>query len=225
MTYKLPVGSYTFLNTYLTCPYQAFRRYIVKDIVFVSTEKSEWGNTVHTAFELRLRGKKPLPDNMRQWEHFCVPMDKQDPLVEQWFGLTRNMRPTESQAKDVWFRGKVDCVLFNTQTYRQAIIWDWKTGRVWEDPFELQTSALFVKMTYPQIDTLYGYYVWLQEDRVGKPYDLINVGPVMEKVVSLMTEIEQRLLRGIEFEKKPNKLCAWCSVKDCEHNTNEDAGK
>ncbi len=50
---KLPVLSYTFLNTYDICPKQAFHRYVLKDIKFEGSDASRWGNTVHDAMDKR----------------------------------------------------------------------------------------------------------------------------------------------------------------------------
>ena len=51
------------------------RRYIVKDQPYVESPEMKWGNDVHSAFEYRVGSRKPLPDNMMQWEQFAAPFD------------------------------------------------------------------------------------------------------------------------------------------------------
>ena len=49
---KLPVASYSFLNTWAICPHQAARKYIVKDLPREpETPEMAWGNAVHEAME------------------------------------------------------------------------------------------------------------------------------------------------------------------------------
>ncbi|HSV26220.1 MAG TPA: hypothetical protein VLJ17_24750 [Xanthobacteraceae bacterium] len=227
MTYQLPIGSYSMLNTADICLWQMFRRYIVKDIPFVESKEVKHGNKTHTAFEHRLGSKKkPLPPDMQQWEKWCAPLDPYSPEVEQWFGLRRDGLPTASRNADCYFRGKVDCFIFDPKTFRSAMIFDWKTGKVREQPFELETSALFIKAKYPQLEKITGRYVWLKDDRMGQPYDLSNARSTWDTVHHKMTDIERRLMQGPQaFEKMPGPLCGWCSVFDCEHNTNPNRGE
>ncbi len=226
MPYKMPIASYSMLNTDKICGWQMYRRYIVKDIAFVETEEIKFGNRVHTAFEYRLSGKRQLPDDMRQWEHFCTPLDAHSPQVEQWFGLRSDGRATGSRDADVWFRGKVDTIIFDITTWKRAIIYDWKTSKKpWEDPFELEVSALLLKAKYPQLEKISGAYVWLTKNKLGEIYDLSDVSLFWNKVYRQTTEIERKLANGTEFEKTPGPLCGWCSVGDCEFNKNDKLEK
>src|SRR5438552_3436091 len=102
------IYSYTFLNVYdKICPYQAYRRYIVKDIKFVDSPAAQWGNTVHNAFELRVGGHKPLPVDMLQWEPFAVPFDGKNVQCELKLGLTETGHPVDFWAKNVRIRTKI----------------------------------------------------------------------------------------------------------------------
>lgn len=206
------VYTYSNLNTFKNvCPHQFFRRYVKKDIKFVESEAIKWGNEVHTAFEHRVVGGKPLPLPMQQWEHFAKPLDGRGARCEVKLGITREGKSCDYWAKDVWLRGKVDVVVANGDA---AIILDWKTGSSkFESSFELEVGALLLKAQHPALDRIAGRYVWLKEDRLGQDYDLSNTQVTFHNVHGIVSEIEQG-----GFVKRPSGLCGWCDVMDCEHN-------
>ena len=193
-----------------------FRRYIKKDQPYVETPEMKWGNDVHSAFEYRVRGKKPLPQKMQQWEPFAVPFDGQQAWVEQKLGITADGTPCDFWASNVWFRGKADLILVNGN---KAFLNDWKTGGSrFEDPFELETGAMLVRAHHPEIKKLFGTYTWLKENRVSQIYNLSDVSGTFREVHSRMAEIAEDRAANT-WEKKPSGLCGWCTVSDCEHWT------
>jgi hypothetical protein len=218
------VGIYSILNAYKNCPHQMARRYVIKDQPFIETPEMAWGNKVHSAMELRVGGKKPLPVDMQQWEQFCTPFDrvydtdKSAIAVELKLGVTWNMRPCDFWDKEVWFRGKIDVTLVNHKTDEMsAYIADWKTGgSKYEDPFELATNAVLLKAKHPGLTRICGSYIWLKENRVGELHDLSDVTKTWAEMKRLMGEIEEKKKSG-QWDKTKSGLCGWCSVRDCEH--------
>jgi len=209
------VGTYTILNTYKNCPHQMSRRYITKDLgAFVETPEMKFGNDVHSAFELRISTRKPLPVSMAQWEEFAKPFDPHEVLVEQKLGITREGKPTGFWDQDCWFRGKSDAVIIKGNT---AYVADFKTGgSKYEDPFELEVGAVLLQAKYPRVSTVKGNYIWLRENRSGAMHQLSDTNATFAKMKHLMDEIERDRARGW-FEKRKSGLCGYCSVADCEH--------
>lgn len=216
------IGTYTMLNTYKNCPHQAARRYVVKDQPYVETPEMKWGNDVHSAFELRVGAKKPLPVSMQQWEQFCVPFDHLQVTTEQKLGIDQTGKTCGFFDNNVWFRGKVDLTIVNGTS---AYIGDWKTGgSKYEDAFELATGALLLWAKFPDLKKIVGNYIWLKENRVGRMHDLSDFAATALEMKYLMGKIEQR--RAIwrqngdvdTFEKRKSGLCGYCSVADCEHH-------
>lgn len=209
------IGTFTILSGYKSCPHQMYRRYIVRDQDYVETPEMRWGNDVHTAFEHRIGGKKPLPTNMAQWEKFATPFDGHIAAVEQKLGVTVEGRRIGFWDTGVWFRGKIDVALVNGTT---AYLADWKTGgSKYEDPFELATGAVLLHARHPELTRIVGNYVWLKEDRVGQMYDLSNTRETWTEIKRLMGEIVTQKATGA-FEKTRSGLCnGWCSVQDCEN--------
>lgn len=209
------IGTFTILSTYGNCPHQMFRRYIAKDQPYVETPEMAWGNAVHSAFEHRVGGHKPLPFNMQDWEEFAQPFDNKGAVVEQKLGINAQGCSVGFWDGSVWFRGKADLAIVQGDT---AYINDWKTGKsAYEDPFELETNAVLLHAKHPGLKRIMGSYTWLKEKRVSQMYDLSNTTQTWATMCRLMAEILERKKTG-EFEKKKSGLCGWCSVEDCDNH-------
>lgn len=207
------IYSYTLLNTYRNiCPHQMKRRYIDKAFPYVETPQMAWGNKVHLAMEHRVGGGKPLPADMRQWEKFAAPFYAVKAKAEMKLGITKDRKPTDFFAKDVWLRGKVDVTVINGNA---ALLPDFKTGKVREDPFELEVQALLVHAKYPHLTSIHGFYIWLAENRIGAKYDLSHVDDTFTYVQRIAADLEEDMRNG-EFEKRKGGLCPWCPCDDCE---------
>lgn len=211
---KLPVLSYTFLNTYDICPKQAFHRYVLKDCPFVGSKESAWGNTVHDAMDKRLSKKTPLPPEVAQYEFYAATLEPLKPQTEMKLGITRGGEPCGFFADEVWLRGKADVVTMNDTT---GLLFDWKTGKRREDPYELELQALMLWAARPKLVRITGHYIWLKDNAVGKPHDLSNVGETLECLQEKADEIESCHKRG-EWRTKEGPLCGFCPVKSCGFN-------
>lgn len=207
------IWSFSFLNSFEQCPHKTWHRYVLKDVPYVETPEQKKGNEVHTAMEHRLKGK-PLPKHLDRYEHFAAPLGKYEIQPEMKLGVDKDGGPCGFFDKGVWGRGKIDVPIVVGDS---AVILDWKTGKVWEDPFELQVQAVLLKARYSGLERIVGSYVWLNESRVGVTYDLSDIDRTWDKIDTIMDEVGHREKMGV-WEKKPGKLCAWCPVKNCEHN-------
>jgi|SRR5215475_6318500 len=208
------VYTYTNLNCYdKICAHQFYRRYIKRDIKFVETPAIKHGNAVHAAMEQRLVGQKPLPAQLRHHEELLTPFEREGLTVhaELKLAIADLDKPIDFWHQDAYLRGKLDCVLMDSD---RAFMADWKTGKIREDPFELEIGALLLQQNYPHIQYIIGNYVWLAENRVGKTHDLSNTAGTWNKVNAIAMQIE----RDRTWEKRPSGLCGWCDVMDCEYN-------
>ena len=210
------VGTYSNLNGFRNCEHQFYRRYIKKDQIYVQSPEAKWGDDIHVAFEHRIGSKVPLPAAMHQWENFAAPFDAHLPLVEQKLGMTAKATETGYWDGDCWFRGKADCVVLKLDK-QMAYIADWKSGgSKYEDPFELATNALLLKMRYPELKKVVGSYAWLKENRMGQQYDVSDFKRTFIEVQRLMNLVASKRVSG-EWIKRKSGLCSYCSVKDCEN--------
>lgn len=207
--------SFTILNTYKNiCPHQAYRRYIKRDIPYSETPAIAKGNAIHKALELRVGSNTRLPDDMASYEQFARVFDGKQAKAELQLGVTTQGQPCGFFDPQVWGRGKLDVVLVNREV---AYLADWKSGKVREDPLELEVQAVLLHVKYPQLKKIVGQYVWLAEHRLGQQYDLSDTRATWELIGRTVESMELDRARGV-FEKRQGPLCGWCPVKDCENN-------
>lgn len=225
MTTLVP-WTYTLLSTLDNCQHQAFRRYILKDIPYVEGSAQREGKRVHKAFEERIKMGVCLPDDLRDFDNMTNALDHisnaNTAIVEceVQLGMREDGSCCDYYAKDVWGRGKADIVIRNETT---ACIYDLKTGKVREDPFQLEVEALLLKANHPSLQVFKGRFLWLRDAKAGVDYDLSNTMRTEQKVRHFMGIIEQCRANN-NWLKTPSPLCDWCEVKDCQHYTGKNVG-
>ncbi len=216
---KLPIYSYTFLNTYDICPKQAFHRYVLKDIKFVATEQITWGTTVHDALDARMSQGKPLPDSCKPYEKYVLTLEPLKPVTESKVAIKRDGSPVSYYDEAVWFRGKADVVAIRGNA---GLFFDWKTGNSkYESPYELELHAMAFQAAHPEIEKMTGHYIWLKDDRVGKAHDVSNFGETLECLQEKADEIEMCFKRG-EWRTRQGPLCGFCPVLSCGFNKSKE---
>lgn len=216
---NLPVGTYTFYNAYENCAHKAYHQYVAKTYPYVETPEMKWGNDVHTALEYRLTGRAQLPQNMLAAEPVCQTIDQlpqeYPQKTEYRLGMTAKGEMCDYFANEVWFRGKSD---WSVRAMGSAWILDWKTGNPREEPFELETNALLLKINHMELDTIVGQYFWMKTGQIGLRYTLTRFGVTFARLQRIRGEMEALQASGQPWPKKKNPLCGWCPVVSCEHN-------
>lgn len=224
---KLPIASYSFLNTWATCAHQAARKYIIKDLPKEpESPEMKWGNEVHKAMELRLKHGNvsngyQFPPSMAAYEPFAAALDGRGVKPEQMLGITSGGNPVGFWDGSTWLRGKLDAPVVSGTT---ALLLDWKTGKSREDPYELEIGALLLQARHPEIKTIIGRYVWLKENRLGETHDCSDTQRTFNFVHDIMDEVAHAIAME-KFDKTPGPLCGvskegrpFCPVLDCQHN-------
>jgi hypothetical protein len=212
---KLPVASYTFLRDWKNCPYKAFRKSIKKDLPkFVHTKETKWGDEVHMAFEVRIKHGTAWPTGMEKFEAIAAPLVQAGAIAEKMLGITETGTVCDFFDPIVWLRGKIDTTVIRGDS---AFIADWKSGKRREDRDELDVHAVLLKAWQPTIQKVTASFVWLQENQIGRTYDVSDTEKIMAEIRSTMNTV-RNCLEIEDFPKRPNPLCGWCDVMDCEHN-------
>ena len=203
--------SYTFLDNFANCPHKAYRRYIAKDLPKEpATDAMRAGIEAHKELELSINKRLPV---RREWEPLIAPL-RNIAKAEVKFGMTEDRQPI-GFFDDPWGRGVCDVLIIKDN---DALLVDWKTGKVREDPRELQVQAMLLKTNYPQVQHIKGCYVWLAEAKFGTMYDLEKGVDRCYHATKAAVEEAKEYEDDFEWPKKPNPLCGWCPVSDCEHN-------
>ncbi len=212
---KLPVASHSFLNDWTNCPHKAMRKYIKKDLPKQpQTHAMKWGIATHEAFEAYLKEGTLFPKGMEQFERIARPLAEYGAMPEKALGITETGEACDFWDNRVWLRGKLDTPVVRGGT---GMVFDFKSGKRREEIAELATHATLLKAHYPEIHTIIGHYVWLQDNEVGKAHDVSDTETKLADIRSTMNTV-RNCIEIENFPKRPNPLCGWCDVLDCEHN-------
>lgn len=214
------VGSHTLLSAYENCPYKVYRTRIKKDVPYVQSKEAKYGDDVHKALERRVAHGAPLPVVMQLYEPIVAALTAHKPYAEQKLGIRADGSPCGYFDDDVEHRMVVDVLVLNPDKTR-AVLFDYKTGNRRERPEELQLHAVGVKAHYPQVQVIFGHYVWLQTCDIGKSYDLSHTEPARLRAQAMLEHLREAV-RLDHFPKQQNMLCAWCDCFDCQFNKTKE---
>lgn len=215
---KLPPISHTFHQNYEQCPRKAYHINIARDLKREETKEMKWGIAVHGAFERRLNYGDRFPEGFERYEDFCHFPDTYEIKAELKLGMREDGTSCDFFDPDVWARGVIDvlCTVPNKPT---AIIIDQKTGKVREDPSELELHAVLLKAKMPGLVSIKGWYNWLASHEMGTVHDLSNTNSKLKEMRATRAEMQRALALGERaFPPKQTPLCGWCPVKSCEFN-------
>ncbi len=211
---KLPILSHTFLDNFENCPRKAWHLYVAKDLAREeATPAMQAGIDAHAAFEYALRTATPerAPDPVVASMVLASDAIKH---YEWEVAIAETGTPVPFRSELAWYRGKVDVALVAPP---DALILDWKTGKVREDPTELRRFALLLQARYPNVEAIGGAYVWLKDSvGYGATHDCSDT-KLTFAVIKRRKEMLDALPVDREWEPRPNPLCGWCRVKTCEH--------
>lgn len=211
------IWSYTLFRDFENCPHKAFRLHVKKDLPRQPpSPEMKYGNEAHAAFETRLKGGE-LPANFAKYERFAVTILATGLLagVEEKLGVDQHGEAVGffDTAKVVG-RGKADTTLISDDG-KKGLLVDWKTGKMREDPLELEVLSFLASRKWPQVVKWKGMYVWLKENTMGQMHKL-DPEAAGGDIIKRLGVIAQDRRNG--YPKRPNPLCGWCPVADCEHN-------
>lgn len=211
---KLPVWSYSFLSNYINCPRKAQAIYINKEVPYTESPEAAYGNQVHKDLELAVKNRKFVHEPIEAANKFLrdlYSLPCTDLIAEQQFGITREWEACDFFSPRVWGRGKLDVTALISR--RVALLFDYKTGKVREDSFELEVQALLLKAKYPDLQIIKGCYIWLKEDKYGEVY---NLSDRLDQTKKTIEEIMYKVGQGLFYTQK-NPLCGWCSLRSCRY--------
>lgn len=213
-----PAWSFSVLRSFDTCPKKHYHTRVLKDVKEPEGEAARWGMKVHKAFELRVKNGTPLPPELMGHEPVLARFAGAHGVVttEQQIALTRDFKPTQWFAKDVWMRAVIDLCIINKS---HALVVDYKTGKQSDDFDQLELTAAVVMTLNPQVLTVTGAYLWLKDEMVTKDaWARSHVPGIWQRNIERLTPLNAAHANS-HWPAKPNGLCRkWCPVTFCPHN-------
>ena len=210
--------SFSKLNTFETCPRQYEAKYVTKTVPYQQTPEAEWGDYVHKSLENYIRYNQPLPANVADYQRFAdaILAMRGQAIAERAVAINPYLMETGYFDGDVWIRAKIDVTVLRDDS---ALILDYKTGRMKDDPKQLMFYALLAFIMYPQVQKVQTGFIWLKDRVVSEPKTFTR--DQYDQLLAMWRGKYDKLKEAHDlgvFPPKPNGLCnGWCEVTSCEH--------
>lgn len=206
--------SYSRLSTFESCELKFEYLYVTKRVKDSDNEFTIYGSRVHEQLEKYGKGEiEDLTDETKQWGSLVdkilkVPGDKH---FELQMALTKDLAPCDWFSPDVWLRGIADVLIINGD---KAYCLDWKTGKVKDNPTQLQLFAAMVFATFPQVQEVKTSFIWLAH---GQTTDAVfhrnKVIHIWNAILPRLNRVQDAVDLGV-FKAKPSGLCRWCPAQE-----------
>lgn len=205
--------SYSRLSTFESCPRKFEHLYVLKNVQDLGSEATIYGTRVHEALEKYGRDGAPLTEETKHHKGLVDQILSQpgDKYFEHQMALDVNKQPCDWFSKDVWLRGIADVLIVDGEA---AIICDWKTGKVKDNPTQLTLFACMVMEHFPQVNKVKSAFVWLGHNEVTQSrFSRDYLKELWGSLTPRMDAVQDAYSIGV-FKAKPSGLCPWCAAKD-----------
>lgn len=210
--------SYSTLTMFKQCQHKYYRMRVLKDIWQEETTAMRYGNEVHKAAELYMKGTKELSTSYEFLRPYllklaALPGDKH---CELKLGLTEELEPCGFFDPHVWFRGVVDLIIVNGS---KARVVDYKTGKSarYADKDQLELMSLAAFKHFPELKQIQAGLLFVVCNAfVREEYHKKDEGRAWSEWVKEVNKIERAMENNV-WNKTPNFTCYGCPVTDCEH--------
>lgn len=204
--------SYSSLQAFETCPRRFYLTRITRQVKEPQSQATIWGNEVHKALELAVKGEHPLPQRFVEYGPIVTRVRQATgkKLCEQKFGITASFRPTDFFAKDVWFRGVIDLNVVGT---KKAATLDYKTGKMKTDGDQLKLFAAATFTHFPYLEEVTTGYLWLKDNKlVPATFTKEDVPVIWQEFLPRVQRMERAQAEN-KWPPNPSGLCReWCPV-------------
>lgn len=219
--------SFSRLSTFEQCPAQFDYLYVSKRVQSTTNEAADYGDRVHKVLEKYGRALVGNPadvaevvlddtdeakSTLKQWGGVVEKLTSRsgDKYFEHQMAVNRQLQPVDWFAKDVWIRSIADVLIVDGDT---AYCLDYKTGKVKDNPTQLQLFAAMVMWHFPQVNTVKTSFVWLKFNEVtNAKYERRFLDALWRALEPRFDKVQETIDLGV-FDTKPSGLCPWCPAK------------
>lgn len=219
MTKVMPL-SFSRLSTFETCEAQFDYLYVSKRVQSQSNDASDYGDRVHKVLEAY--GKSTLDEatlsdegkqTLKRWGPLVDKITARpgNKFFEHQMSVNKHLQPTGWFDADVWIRSIADVLVVNGDT---AYCLDYKTGKVKENPTQLQLFAAMVMWHFPEVQKVKTSFLWLKyDDATNATYERRYLDALWRAMEPRFTKVQDIIELGV-FKAKPSGLCGWCAAKN-----------
>lgn len=217
--------SFSRLSTFEQCPAQFDYLYVSKRVQSTSNTAADYGDRVHKLLEaygrcgtdeerVVMRATESLEEKqtLQTWGGI-VDMILAKPGVkyfEYQMAVNRDLRCVDWFAKDVWLRSIADVLVVDGDT---AYCLDYKTGKVKDNPTQLQLFAAMVMWLFPEVNKVKTSFIWLRfNETTNATYERRFLESLWRALEPRFDKVQEIIDLGV-FSTKPSGLCPWCPAK------------
>ena len=218
MTKVMPL-SFSRLSTFEQCPAQFDYLYVSKRVQSTSNESADYGDRVHKVLEAYGNGtldEQTLSEEgrstLKQWGAVVDKITSRSgtKLYEHQMAVNRELKPVDWFASDVWIRSIADVLVVDGDT---AYCLDYKTGKVKDNPTQLQLFAAMVMWHFPEVKTVKTSFIWLKFNQTtNAKYERRFLDALWRGMEPRFDKVQEIIDLGV-FNTKPSGLCPWCPAK------------
>jgi hypothetical protein len=219
--------SYSKLKNYEACAQKHLKVDLDKSFEELPSQQLKDGNDFHDAMKMAVGQCSALPASLVKFQKWVTKLTHvsnpyQIIQVEQKLAITKDLKPCGFFDKDVWFRGVVDYLkLVPVGENQLALMVDYKTGKLLDDPVQLALFAQLIFSHHPSTLRIRTEYLWTQEGDGGdttredfEPKDMVQLWTLL---LPRVAALEGSYNTGV-YPVKPSGLCKkHCPVASCAH--------
>lgn len=210
--------SHSALATYESCPKKYYHLKVLKDFKesFDNPAALE-GKANHKHFEDRMVKGAKLPMELMHHEKYLAQIlaAPGDQYGEQRLALNGQFEPTGFFDRDCYGRAIIDYMKVNGEN---AIIIDWKFGKMKDDFAQLKLFAAFASVFMPEVNNFTCLFYWAKEKQFTKEkYHRDDLPQLWNEILPRVHSLEAAI-KTTDFPAKTSGLCKrYCPITSCPH--------
>jgi RecB family exonuclease len=206
--------SYSKLKCYEQCPAKFKFKYI-DNLPEESGPAASRGTRIHSLLEDAIKGQARLPLDHPDPDHevaekyydFCDTLRKVGAEAEIKLKVNQEFQPA---SQDVWITGIID-VLYVDYVNNQAKIWDWKTGKKYDEHVDQGNFySMLTLAAFPEVEVVEPCFVYV-DDRRNWPMEPVKRGMQFEALKQEYTTRIKWLDYAESYVPNPGWYCNYCS--------------
>lgn len=217
--------SYSRLNVFEQCQARFDYQYVSKRVQDQMNPAAAYGDRVHKTLESFAKAAKAGPEQLAAVKALASSDEEKqtiarwgpvvdtilakpgEKLFEHQMAVNRQLEPVDWFAKDVWLRSIADVLVVDGDT---AYVLDYKSGKVKDNPTQLQLFAAMAMWHYPQVTKVKTSFIWLMYDEVtNSHYERRFLGALWRALEPRFVHVQDTIELGV-FKTNPSGLCPYC---------------